>query len=224
MKARGPLLDDRRLFHEVVSRLCSSGTAEADVEWAETRRNPVDADEFATETVFVICNSGMQNRIARQIFERCMDALRAGTPVSDVFGHKGKSEAIESVWSTRREILRAYLAADDKVGYCRTLPWIGDITSFHLAKSFGAQVAKPDVHLQRLADRHGTTAQELCEILSSRTGFSVGAVDLVLWRACADGILDGRTGTFRVTDAAPAPTRTTHQHELFQPVQQEMFP
>lgn len=224
MKARGPLLDDRRLFHEVISRLCLNGTAEADVEWAETRGDPADAEEFATETVFVICNSGMQNRIARQIFDRCMTALRAGTPVSDVFGHKGKSDAIESVWADRENVLQAYLSAVDKVDYCRSLPWVGDITSFHLAKSFGAQVAKPDVHLQRLADRHGTTAQELCEILSSRTGFSVGSVDLILWRACADRILDARTGTFRDADPAPAPVRTSHQHELFQPVQQEMFP
>lgn len=222
MKAAGPLLDNPRLFHEVVSRMYPCGYAEADVEWSLSRRSPVDPDEFAREVIFVICNSGMHNAVARQIFDRCMTAISCGNPVSEVFGHKGKADAIERIWVDREGLMLGFLDAQDKVAYCRSIPWIGDITSHHLAKSFGVQVAKPDIHLQRLADRHGTTVQDLCESLSGATGFPICAIDVILWRACAEGILDARTGTFRVKEP-PMRQRPHQQHELFQPVQQDLF-
>lgn len=222
MKAAGPLLDDHRLFHGIVARLCRAGLAEEDISWSETCLPPTNAEHFAREAIFVICNSGMQNKIARQIFDRCMNALDEERPVSDVFGHEGKVRGIEDVWARRVELHAGYLQAEDKVAYCRTLPWIGGITSYHLAKNFGAQVAKPDVHLQRLADRHGTSCQELCEILAERTGFKIATVDVILWRACAERIIDGRTGTYFVEERRPQP-RVVQQHELFQPVQQELF-
>lgn len=222
MKAGGPLLDDPRLFHRIVARLCRGGTAEEDVSWSEYCSPPSNAEHFAREAIFVICNSGMQNKIARQIYVKCMDAIDAGRPVSGVFGHEGKARAIEDVWSRRDELLQGYLAAEDKVAFCRSIPWIGGITSFHLAKNFGAQVAKPDVHLQRLADRHGTSCQELCEIIAARTGFKVATVDVLLWRACADRIIDGRTGTY-FAEEMPLQPKAGHQHELFQPVQQDLF-
>lgn len=66
-----------------------------------------------------------------------------------------------------------------------------------MAKNFGAQVAKPDVHLQRLADREGVTAQELCERLAAETGWKVSTVDTLLWRAAATGHINSRTGELR---------------------------
>ena len=75
------------------------------------------------------------------------------------------------------------------------LPWIGGITKYHLAKNLGIDCAKPDVHLQRLADREGVTAHVLCERLAKATGYRIATVDLVLWRACATGLIDSRTGT-----------------------------
>jgi len=168
--------------------------AELDIEWASDLREPVDADYFARETIFVICNSGMRNTVARGIFERCVEALNAGRPVREVFRHEGKAAAIERIWRDREQLLAGYAAAADKLAYCEALPWIGGITKYHLAKNFGAAVAKPDVHLQRLADREGCTPQQLCERLAAETGLGVAAVDTVLWRACANGVLNSCTG------------------------------
>lgn len=93
-------------------------------------------------------------------------------------------------------------AADDKLAFCESLPWIGGITKYHLAKNFGADVAKPDVHLKRLADAAGCTAQALCDRLARETGYRVGTVDVVLWRACAIGLVDSRAagGTDRLSE------------------------
>lgn len=179
-------------FNEIRARLGSM--AEADIHWAERLAAPTTAEEFASEAIFVICNSGMKNTVARNIFERCMVSLRCGWPVRDVFGHVGKAAAIERIWREREALLRDYFAAPDKLEFCASLPWVGDITKYHLAKNLGADVAKPDVHLQRLADREGTTAQALCERLAHELGLRVATVDTVLWRACAEGVLNSRTG------------------------------
>lgn len=182
-------------FRRVVTAL--GQIALDDIEWANSCREPEDAEDFAKEAIFVICNSGMKNTVARGIYNRVGEAIHAGRSAGTAFGHKGKSAAIDDIWRRRDELLAAYLAATDKVEFCASLPWIGHITKYHLAKNFGAQVAKPDVHLQRLADREGATAQALCERLAAETGHKVPAIDTVLWRACANGIINSRTGEIR---------------------------
>jgi hypothetical protein len=168
--------------------------AEADIAWAEECCTPKDETQFALEAIFVICNSGMKNTVARRIFDRCLSALHKGQPVGEVFGHYGKAAAIDHIWRHQGVLFVEFLLADDKLGYLESLPWIGAITKFHLAKNFGLPYAKPDVHLQRLANREGTTPQDLCERLAGETGLCVNAIDTVLWRACANGVINSRTG------------------------------
>ncbi len=182
----------KELFLELVQRLGQQGLD--DIAWAESLRPPVDPDQFAFDAIFVVCNSGMHHRIAQKIFDKCVPALLEGRPVIGVFKHPGKAQAIETLWRDRVALLAAYNAATDKLAFCQSLPWIGAITKFHLAKNYAAEVAKPDVHLQRLADRAGVTPQALCESLAKATGWRVGTVDTLLWRLCATGILDSRTG------------------------------
>lgn len=168
--------------------------ADDDIAWSEGIEPPASPEDFALEAIYVICNSGMKNTVARRIFEKCRDALLLGLSASTAFGHTGKSRAMDTIWGERDRLFLEFNAASDKVAYCETLPWIGGITKFHLAKNFGVDCAKPDVHLQRLADREGCTAQALCERLAAETGYRVATVDLILWRACANGILNSRTG------------------------------
>lgn len=173
-------------------------TAQEDIAWCENVGLPSTAEQFAKEAIFVICNSGMKHTVATRIFERCMVAISTGDSVSTVFGHKGKAAAIDHVWSARSNLFGRFLATarEEQLAFLGALPFVGDITKYHLAKNCGLDVAKPDVHLQRLADREGCTVQNLCERLSKETGLRIATVDTVLWRACATGILDSRTGTF----------------------------
>lgn len=168
--------------------------AAEDIAWAEGIKPPTDADDFALECIFVICNSGMKNTIARDIYARVVKVLHAGKPASDAFGHGGKAAAIDQLWQKREMYFDTFKLASDKLNYLGGLPWIGNITKYHLAKNFGLDVAKPDVHLQRLADHYRTTPQKLCEALAKETGYRVATVDTVLWRACANGVLNSRTG------------------------------
>ncbi len=160
------------------------------VEWTEQLRPPRTAREFALEAAYVICNSGMRNSVANEIYQKCVRALRQHRSARTVFGHPGKAAAIDHIWQNRRALFAAYRAAEDKVAYCASLPWIGPVTKFHLAKNLGLDFAKPDVHLVRLAEAEQTTVVALCERLAAETGYRVTTIDSVLWRACADELLN----------------------------------
>jgi len=179
------------LFAEIDRAVHDAGYAAA-IDWSENIKAPTTAAKFAAEVIYVICNSGMSNRVAVPIFERCMAALRHGESVSTVFGHQDKAAAIDEIWRHRVLFFRKLREADDLIEFCESLPWVGKITKFHLAKNLGADVAKPDVHLNRLAEPEGVTAQELCERLAQESGYRAATIDLILWRACADGIIHSR--------------------------------
>ncbi len=159
------------------------------IEWSQRIGPATDADTFAERTIYVICNSGMANSVARPIYERVMAALQKGRAAAEVFGHPGKGPAIDRIWAERDELFAGFRATNDPVGFLEALPWIGPVTAQHLAKNLGINTAKPDVHMERLARAENTTTQELCARLSRQTGYRVATIDSILWRACADRIL-----------------------------------
>lgn len=175
------------------------------IAWTESLLPPESAGAFAEQTIYVICNSGMANTVASVIFSRCMTALHNGIPVTEVFGHPGKSRAIDAIWHDRERHYTAYAVAPDKVEVLRQLPWIGDVTALHLAKNFGADVAKPDVHMERLARTEGTTTEALCARLAAESGYRAATIDTILWRACALKILDSKLYEEAGWDAAFRP-------------------
>ena len=176
------------------------------IEWTESLASPEDPDDFAHQTIYVICNSGMANTVAMVIYDRCMDALRYGQSVTGVFRHPGKSLAIDAIWLERERHYADYMAADDKISALRSLPWIGDITALHLAKNFGADLAKPDVHMERLARAGGASTEELCARLSATSGYRAATVDTILWRACALKVLNSAKYEIEGWDAAYSPS------------------
>ena len=162
------------------------------IDWSEQIEPPVDADEFAARIIYVICNSGMRVTIAAPIAENCLVVLRDGGSAQDAFGHEGKATAIDTIWAARGDLFDEYRASRAKVDFLAALPWIGPVTKLHVAKNLGANAAKPDVHLVRLANRESTTPATLCRRLARLTGYKIATVDSILWRACADGILNSR--------------------------------
>lgn len=196
MARKPPLIEltfpiSKELFAKIDRAVRKAGYSGA-IRWSENIRPPVNANAFASEAIYVICNSGMSNKVAVPIFERCMRALRQGRSAKTEFGHPGKAEAIDEIWRRRRSLFRKYHEAEDLIAFCETLPWIGGVTRYHLGKNLGADVAKPDVHLNRLAAPSGETAQQLCDRLAKETGYRAATIDLILWRACADGIIHSR--------------------------------
>jgi hypothetical protein len=176
------------------------------IDWSQSIEPPTDADDFASRVIYVICNSGLRVTIAAPIAEACVTVLREGRSATEVFGHARKAAAIDLIWRERHTLFEQYRRAIAKLDFLAGLPWIGPVTKHHLAKNLGATAAKPDVHLIRLANAEGTTPARLCRRLARLTGYKISTVDSVLWRACADGILDSRKYMLEGWDAAFADT------------------
>ena len=163
------------------------------IEWSQTITAPIDAEAFASEAIYAVINAGMRVTVAETIYRRCMTALEAAGTVSGAFGHRGKAKAIDTLWRDRARLFGEYLDADDQLTFLAALPWIGPVTVNHLAKDLGHDLAKADRHLVRLANRDRTTTAKLCSRLAVASGYRIATVDTILWRACADGLLDSRT-------------------------------
>lgn len=188
-----------QVYRQLVAALGQQ--AAEDIAWSEKERAiPDDPRDFAREVIYVIANSGMKYAVAQGIFKRSMAALVAGTPVIEVFRHKGKAAAMETIWRDRERLREEYIAAEDKLAYAETLPWIGGITAYHVVKNFGMDVAKPDVHIQRLADHASCTPHELCDRLAKALDVKVATVDTILWRACSVGYLNSVAGTLHLPE------------------------
>ncbi|MCK4521400.1 MAG: hypothetical protein KAU20_02415 [Nanoarchaeota archaeon] len=154
-----------------------------DIQWAQNIKPPTAAAEFCIEYIHVVINSGMKNQIANEIFKRVIQAIHQGVDIARVFNHTGKVNAIKSVWIKRHKIWEEYQKTDLKLSYLQTLPYIGNITKYHLARNLGTDCCKPDRHLMRIAAKYHSTPEELCGELSEKSGDRIGVVDVVLWRA-----------------------------------------
>ena len=160
-----------------------------DVDWADDLKPCTEASGFFCEYVFVVVNSGMKAQIARGIYNKIMKALNDGSPVSDAFGHPGKRKAILHVLSQYHRLFEQYQEAEDKLEFLKSLPWIGDITKYHLAKNLGHDVVKPDRHLVRIAKKYKTTPTAMCQKLADRLSEKLVTVDTVIWRAANLGLI-----------------------------------
>lgn len=169
----------------ILKRLVIEAGYEDDVQWAENVQ-PVDLPcKFVAEYCFVVLNSGMKAQVASGIWRKVKQAIRDGQPIRSVFKHPGKSAAIERAikegvdWFERYQRIST---VETKLSYLESLPWIGRITKWHLAKNLGLEAMKPDRHLVRIfgceeMSRYG------CARLAEETGDRIGTVDYVIWRA-----------------------------------------
>ena len=168
-------------FYQHAKSHCISHGFQREIDIVNQRRfdnqSPTD---FLYAYVYVVLNAGMKNQVAEKIYEKY---IHKGL---NAIGHPGKKDAVEELennFKTWYFKLKEIDSIQDKLDYLQTLPWIGKITKYHLARNLGIDVAKPDRHLVRLANHFNyDDPQSLCEYISTKTGDRVGVVDVVLWR------------------------------------------
>lgn len=193
--------DPVELFNKAEKFVRENGFAR-EVDWCDNRPSfdEMTDQEFLREYAWVVFNSGMRNativskwkelckaflwfnsdRIIKNEDEVRKDAL-------NVFGHYLKVDAVIEV---AKIVSKKYLEFKHKVNYEDTLkaldelPFIGEVTKFHLARNIGFDFIKPDRHLVRLASKYETTPFELCNLIHKKTGRRLGTIDVVLWRYC----------------------------------------
>lgn len=169
-------------YWELHNKVVMAGYAD-EIIWQRELKPCEDETDFFHETCWVILNSGMKEQIARKIWQRIQEAWHSDRDISSVFKHKGKVAAIEYVLKNCRALFADYLSATDKLLFLQTIPFIGKITCYHLAKNLGHDCVKPDRHLVRIANNFNTMPDALCEQLAKETGERKCVIDIVLWRA-----------------------------------------
>jgi hypothetical protein len=139
-----------------------------------------DTHTFFLEYVWVVLNAGMKEQVARNIYNRYCENF-------DIIfiRHPTKKKAIKHMFDNYIPTFEGLLNADDKINHLETLPWIGPITKYHLARNIGIDTVKPDRHLVRLAKMFGfDTPMKMCEHIQKDNGTKLGTIDVVLWRYC----------------------------------------
>jgi hypothetical protein len=174
---------------------------ETEIDWQTSRVfHSITEAEFLREYAWVTLSAGMHEYVIRKLFpaiSKCFyDWLSAGIIVEKeqdcrnralmYFNNKQK---INGIIETARIIsLFGYNSFKERISIdplraLQTLPFIGPVTCYHLAKNIGLPFAKPDRHLVRLANSVGyQDVQKFCEIISKQVNDSVPVVDIVLWR------------------------------------------
>lgn len=175
-------------------RIVSAGFSE-DIDWALGLQHVNPTPHYVLrEYAWVVVNSGFRYQVARKLWPSLYEAFREFDPelttweclpeALKILNHRGK---MEGVCKVAREIhglgVQGILADAKDPPRLKRLPWIGDITCWHLAKVLGVDAVKPDVHLQRAAKAAGfKTPLELAQAIQRELGERLTVVDSVLWR------------------------------------------
>jgi hypothetical protein len=154
----------------------------------------LDVDTFFRQYVFVVLCSYWKEQYAQKEHEKFFRTGDLGA-----ISNARKRAAAAAGAQHAREWLIDLKEADDKIAFLDTLPMIGPITRYHLARNLGIDCVKPDRHLVRLAAAFGYGSSDrvndqidivnrMCRDiqadLGGATGEFLGVIDVVLWRYC----------------------------------------
>ena len=141
------------------------------------------AGSFFIEYVFVVLSAGMKNQVVEKIMRRYF--VNGETNIKAI-NHKGKRKAIiEAEWQYEKwwDQVLCFETLNERLEFLESLPFIGPITKYHLARNLGIDVAKPDRHMKRVAHKMGyIDVQSMCEMIAKARGERIGVVDVILWR------------------------------------------
>lgn len=179
-----PLFSEIIDFYADAREYCIKAGYKQEIETVQNRYfKNVDVSEFLVQYVYCVFNVRMKNQIAEKMFDRFCES---GCDLNTI-KHPNKKKAIgEAINKCGRWYARLMNCSTDteRVEFLDTLPMIGDVTKYHLARNLGMDVAKPDVHLVRLMKRFQfDDVQEMCKYVADISGDRIGTVDVTLWRA-----------------------------------------
>jgi len=186
-------------YYTIKGRVIEAGYGD-EINWqADRRLEDVDEVMFLNELAWVILCSGMRVAVIQKKFPAIREAFLyfdAGAVAQHhecvqeealkIFNSKSKIGAIiqgvllvrQTGWPEIKKLIER-----EPIATLQGFPYIGPVTSYHLAKNLGVQVAKPDRHLVRIANAYGyEDVQKFCAEISRLSGDNVPVVDIVWWR------------------------------------------
>ena len=174
---------------------------EHEIDWqSDLNIEYITETDFLREAAWVVLSAGFRESAVRKCFQGVSKAFlhwcsakrihvcrkRCQNRAISVFGNRRKIEAIteivKRVADDDIECIKMRIKSRG-VEYLQELPYIGPVTSHHLAKNLGLHVVKPDRHLVRMAHITGHNSPlEMCAKVARTVGDSLAVVDLVFWR------------------------------------------
>ena len=172
-----------------------------EIDWqADVCFEDTTESDFLREAAWVVLSAGFRESVLRRHFHRISEAFLCWCSAAEivaeaadcrrramsVFAHSRKIEAIAEICDRVarcgfREVKGSIRTHG--VGFLQELPFVGPVTSHHLAKNLGMDIVKPDRHLTRIARVAGyESPREMCSQIVHVVGDTLGVVDLVLWR------------------------------------------
>jgi hypothetical protein len=167
-------------YQQALERVIRAGYQE-EINWCRNipKFEECTPERFFEQYVWCVLNAGMREQVARKIWEKYLTTLDPLT-----IGHLGKRKAIEQGLKEYVNWFGELKCAKDPIEYLVTLPWIGDVTKYHLARNIGFDCVKPDRHLVKIAEHFGyISPYRMClDIQKSIPQERLGVIDVVLWR------------------------------------------
>lgn len=174
-------------FDMAKSHVISKGH-EHEIEWCQDIKfEDQTALDFLHEYTWVVLSAAFKNQLARVIYDDFWDAIWHDKPHPfDIIRHPNKRKAIVNMMADYNKHFEILKSSKDPVAYLRTLPYMGDALSCHLARNLGFDVVKPDVWLKRLAEKwEFETPDAMCRYIQKfRPELRIGTIDVILWRYC----------------------------------------
>jgi hypothetical protein len=172
-----------------------------EIDWQdEIKFEELTEQRFLQEFCWVVIASGLNDQVVRKLFPLIKSILfdfnsaysiynnsdECYENILKVFNHPGKAKAMlyaaNYVFGHSFSHVKSNLSSSG-VNYIKTFPYMGEATSFHLAKNIGLNVAKPDRHLVRMSSALGfESVNILCSEISNLIEENISLIDLVLWR------------------------------------------
>ena len=188
------------LYMSAKERVIEAGFA-SEIDWQEDASlDDLDERIFLRESAWVVLATGFREAVLRRRFAKVSQAFLCWSSADSIvaqretcrsdalaaFANERKIDAIigiaERVASEGIDIIRRKIA-EQGTAFLQEFPYLGPVTSCHLAKNLGVVMVKPDRHLTRMARKTGyQSADHMCRRISDVVGDSLSVIDIVLWR------------------------------------------
>ena len=143
-----------------------------------------DFDDFFYE--YVVMASGFKAKIAARLTPELVKCRGDMDKMQALFKNQRKLDSIKKVWDMRNNwdnLRKSFKTVNDLV----KLPFIGEITKFHLARNIGLlSCAKPDLHLCKWVEKitgknDEKTVSDVTQAIADKVERKQGTVDFALW-------------------------------------------
>ena len=210
-----------QIFHQIENYLVQINQDSDKSTFAELKQNldnpkKLNPKEFAEEIIYVILASGFKQKTAKKYFYLIIDYLKKSKPPTlenllQIFNNKNKMKAVLKIWENKKKYCKEFYVKkplQKQLNFLQTLPHIGNITKFHIARNLGLNFVKYDIWIQRLGvclfgcendvckidnSKLSPYIQQICDKMFNELSLSLnekeGYIDVVLWKACQQNIL-----------------------------------